>query len=232
MDKTDLKQIYEHCDFFVFDLDGTLLDTIDDLAGAANRALESEGFAPRSVEDIRRFVGSGVKVLLQRASGLKADEDLETVERLLKAFYKAYGEGLWIHTRPYPGIEDWVRELKARGKRVSVLTNKPEKFAVPLIEHFFPGLFELIWGQVEGRPRKPDPKAFFEQTALLGFDLKKTAYVGDSEVDMKTAVNAAVPAVGVTWGFRSEAELLGSGADVLIPSPEAAVNMLKEISFS
>lgn len=206
------KENLRGAEVFIFDLDGTLLNTIDDLAEATNRALEAEGLPVRALDEVRSFVGNGVAVLLEKAAGGPE----AATEALRKAFDRAYAEGLWRHTVPYEGVPELLRRLKADGKKLAVLTNKPDGFAKPLTEHFFPGFFLDVRGQRDGFPRKPDPEALLSQLRDLGFDPASVVYVGDSDVDVKTAKAAGVISAAVTWGFRTKDVLKALEPDFLI----------------
>lgn len=223
--------LWREAEGLVFDLDGTLLNTIDDLALATNRALEAEGYETRSLSEVRSFVGNGIAVLLEKASGLdgRAAENQAALSRLREAFDQAYDAGLWICTRPYEGITDVLALLRSSGKKLAVLSNKPDPWAKRLISHFFPSVFMETRGQTDGRPRKPDPAALRQQLADLGLSAEKTLYLGDSEVDMRTAKAAGVHAVGTAWGFRSEAVLREAGADELFLTPAALAEFLRQL---
>lgn len=191
----------------IFDLDGTLLNTLQDLADAANAALKACGFAPRSKREVQQFVGNGVAKLLERS----LPDDHKTSEhlaRLQRAFLKYYDEHLWINTCPYPGIEKLLQDLSARKIKLAVASNKYQSAAERLIKHFFPHIsFVAVLGQREGVPTKPNPQIVFDILSGAGVQAEETLYVGDSAVDMQTAINAGVKPCGVTWGFRPREEL-------------------------
>lgn len=191
----------------IFDLDGTLLNTLSDLAAAANAALVRCGFAARTVDEVQRFVGNGVEKLLYRAlpDGHQTPENLI---RMKRAFFTYYDGHLWDKTYPYPGIADLLTRLQQRGILLAVASNKYQRAVEKLVEHFFPSVsFAAVLGQQDGLPTKPDPAMVYQILARAGVPAADALYVGDSEVDMQTAQNAGLRACGVLWGFRSRAVL-------------------------
>ena len=192
---------------FVFDLDGTLLNTIDDLAAAANHALRTCGFATRSVEECRQFVGNGVNKLLERA--LPADQRTpENLAKMKGAFVHYYSLHLADATRPYDGILETLTALQARGIKLAVASNKYQQATEKLITHFFPTVsFVAVFGQRPDVPLKPNPQIVHDILRLANEDASHCFYVGDSQTDMQTAQQAAVKACAVTWGFRTREEL-------------------------
>lgn len=206
--------------FAIFDLDGTLLNTLDDLAAASNCALANEGLPQHPVEAYRVFVGNGVAKLIERITpeGLRKDDAL--LARLRKSFdvyYSAHGQDL---TRPYDGVVPMLDGLLAKGFGLAVLSNKPHGFVQNLTPHYFGQRFRAVYGQREGYPTKPDASLVAEVLEALGARAEETVYLGDSGVDMRTAQNGGVFAVGVLWGFRGEAELRENGAQVLLRKPK------------
>ena len=201
----------------IFDLDGTLLDTIADLGTACNYALESKGFRQHPLSVYPYMVGNGVRKLMERA---QPDASPEEVEELLVTFRKYYDEHCTDFTKPYPGITELLRELTDREIKVAVATNKYESAAQRIISHYFPDTpFVAVKGQVESRPVKPDPSVDF--AVLLAHPTPKSAtmHVGDSAVDIETARRACITSVGVTWGFRPLTELRKACADHIVSSP-------------
>ena len=191
----------------IFDLDGTLLDTIADLAESANHALKQLGYPTRDVEKIRTFVGNGVNKLLFRAlpDEEKSEENMMRMRTHFVPYYDAHNADL---SAPYPGIVALLEELQAKGLRMAVASNKYQEATVKLVKHYFPMIdFVEVLGQREGINVKPDPTIVFDILQKAGVSKEETLYVGDSGVDMQTAINAGVDAVGVTWGFRSRTEL-------------------------
>lgn len=208
MDTTDM--------LVIFDLDGTLLNTIADLAAAANYSLERCGFPTHSPEAYPYFVGNGVTKLLERV----LPEDVRTAEnvKLLSGYFRDYyGSHLYDHTQPYPGVPEMLVALRERGVKVAVASNKYQQAVERLIHHFFPNVeWVAIEGQKEGVPVKPDPSIVFEILSKSPTPKSRVLYVGDSGVDMETARRACVTSVGVTWGFRPERELREYYADRLV----------------
>ena len=191
----------------IFDLDGTLLDTIADLAESANHALRQLGYPTRDVETIRTFVGNGVNKLLFRAlpDEEKTEENMMRMRTHFVPYYDAHNADL---SAPYPGIVALLEELQAKGLRMAVASNKYQEATVKLVKHYFPMIdFVEVLGQREGINVKPDPTIVFDILKKAGVSKEETLYVGDSGVDMQTAINAGVDAIGVTWGFRPRTEL-------------------------
>ena len=186
----------------VFDLDGTLLDTLDDIAASCNRALWLCGFPLREKQEYRQFLGFGMRRLVQLAMPEEARDDEGTVHRMMELHREYYGEHATDATGPYPGISRLLGDIRRAGVRTAVLSNKPHDPTVLLTERFFPDLMDYCAGQREGVPTKPDPAAVTEIIARFGFDKADCVYIGDSEVDARTGRNAGIDAIGVTWGFR------------------------------
>ena len=191
----------------IFDLDGTLLNTIADLASATNHALAANGYPQHGTEEYRFFVGNGINKLFERA--LPDGEKTETnVLRIRQSFIPYYDVHCVDLTRPYPGIPELLNTLQQKGIQIAVASNKYQRATGKLIPHFFPDIrFTAILGQREGIPRKPDPQIVHEIIKLAGVQPEDVLYVGDSNVDMQTALHAKVDGIGVTWGFRPRTEL-------------------------
>lgn len=208
----------------IFDLDGTLLNTLGDLRAATNHALEVRGLPPHSMEEIRQFIGNGIRLLICRAMPEGTPEaEIDAALDDFKAYYAAH-----IHDRtvPYDGIPQLLTALRKRGIKVAVLSNKIDSASQQLIEYFFPGKTDVVFGEHVGVPRKPDPTSCRMVIQQLGVQPEQVLYVGDSGTDMQTAKNAGLYAVGVTWGFRSKEVLLENGADVLVHRPEQILQIL------
>ena len=203
----------------LFDLDGTLLDTLEDLADAANRVLDHAGLPTHAHSAYRHFIGDGSRMLITRAM----PEDHRTPERIedyLTRFKADYSRNWKTATRPYPGIPALLHDLCDRAIPRAVVTNKPQAFAEICIHHFFPEPpFQMIWGQKEGVPLKPHPLPALEAAKHLGISPQECLMLGDSDVDMKTARSAGMLPVGAAWGFRSTAELVNAGAAHIVRSP-------------
>ena len=191
----------------IFDLDGTLLDTIADLAESANYALKQLDYPTHDVETIRTFVGNGINKLLERALP-PHEQTEENVMRMRSHFVPYYDVHNADLSSPYPGIVHLLEDLQAKGIQIAVASNKYQAATVKLVKQYFPNIdFVEILGQREGINVKPDPTIVFDILKKAKVSCEKTLYVGDSGVDMQTAINAGVDAVGVTWGFRPRAEL-------------------------
>ena len=204
-------------DTFIFDLDGTLLDTLPDLVILTNKALEDSGFPPRSEEEIRSYVGNGVKALVYQAvpkevSSAKA----EAVMTRWKSLYPDLGCAL---TKEYNGITKMILELKAHGKKIGVLSNKFDAGAKQLTEELFPGLFDVVYGECDIIPRKPDPTGLLYVIEALKSDPKETVYIGDSPGDIRAARAAEVFSIGVTWGYHLADSISSAHPDALVEKP-------------
>ena len=195
----------------VFDLDGTLLDTIDDIADAVHFALAKFSLPPRTREEVCSFVGNGIVNLIKRAA------DMEEVDEIVHVFRTYYSEHCAVKTKPYAGVVEALRIFRERGYKLAVLSNKPDKMTQVLVKELFPDVFDEIMGENEamGRKRKPDPSALLALMQKFGVSGQETAYVGDSEVDIQTAKNAGVDCISMTWGLRDEADLCKAGATML-----------------
>lgn len=212
----------------IFDLDGTLLNTIADLAEASNYALEKCGFPVHSPAAYPYYVGNGVRRLLER---VLPDDDRtpENVDRMHRRFVEYYGVNLTRHTEPYTGIPELLRDLRDNDIQIAVASNKYQAAVSELITHFFPDVeWAAVHGQREGIPVKPDPSIVFSILSECPTPKTEVLYVGDSGVDMVTARRASVTSVGVTWGFRSEKELRENYADHIADTPERILRLALE----
>lgn len=201
----------------IFDLDGTLLNTLGDLCGAVNAALAAQGLPPITEAQTCERVGNGIRNLILRS--LPEGTDDAVAGQCLAVFRAHYENHLHDRTLPYDGIPALLRALRAQGVKVAVLSNKYDPASKRLIAHFFPGLTDLALGERPGVPRKPDPTSVKEVLETLGARASETLYIGDSGVDMQTAKNAGLDSVGVTWGFRSRETLTENGAGSLVDHP-------------
>lgn len=205
----------------IFDLDGTLLDTIGDLAAACNHTLAAHGYPEHPLDRYRLFVGNGMSKLVERALPPEVRTP-EYVERIRGEFVPYYQEHIAESTRPYEGIPALLEELAVRGVAVAVASNKYDEGTRRLIAAFFPGVrFAAVLGQRTGVPTKPDPAIVNDILCAAGVTREETLYVGDSGTDMRTARNAGVESAGVTWGFRGREELEAEGADHIVDTPAA-----------
>jgi phosphoglycolate phosphatase len=205
---------------YIFDLDGTLLDTLTDLAASCNYALRTHGMPEHSIDDVRRFVGNGVRKLMERAiPNGEANPDFEATFATFREYYMHHSLDT---TKPYPGIMDTLAELKARGCRLAVVSNKMMAATVELCKHFFPDIIEVAIGEneAEGIRKKPAPDTVYAALKQLGVSGDNAVYVGDSDVDLTTAQNSGLPCISVLWGFRDRDFLLDHGATTLITSPK------------
>ena len=202
---------------FIFDLDGTVLDTMPDLVVLTNRALSEMGFPKRSAAEILSFVGNGARRLMYQAVPEHTPEDVS--EAALDLWISLYAECGIALTQHYEGMEAVLAELKARGKRLGLLSNKFDQGVQDLVQLYFPDTFAVAHGEGADIPRKPDPAGLLQTIAELGSTPAQTVYVGDSRGDMVVAQRAATFALGVTWGYQSEAELEAGGACAIIHEP-------------
>ena len=204
-------------DNYIFDLDGTLLDTLNDLAASTNHALRQHGMPEHTTDEVRRMVGNGVAKLIERAVPQGLDNpDYEQVLADFKAHYSVHSMDT---TRPYPGIEELLHTLKQQGKRLAVVSNKFCTATEALCRHFFGDIIEVAIGESERIRKKPAPDAVIEAMRRLDAHKENTVYVGDSEVDVATAHNSGLPCISVTWGFRDRALLTDHGATTFADSP-------------
>lgn len=210
----------------IFDLDGTLLDTLQDIASAMDYALQQQGLAPHTLDEYREFIGEGVRTLVRRAVG--ASEGTGEMEsEVMAAYRRRYEEVMAVATRPYPGVDALLDELRARDVAVAVLSNKPDDATRALVERFFPGKVAVVRGERPSAPRKPDPASALEVARELGVEPSACLFIGDTPVDMETATRAEIFAVGVLWGFRGQDELEASGARALVSSPEEILRLFE-----
>ena len=199
---------------YLFDMDGTLLDTLDDLTAAVNHTLAQYGYPQRTREEVRRGLGSGAVRLM--AAMLPQGEDtpgFAAIMRDYKAWYQAH---TCVETRPYPGIPELLDALRRQGCKVAIVSNKPHGAACALAARFFPGI--PTFGESPETPRKPAPDMV--RHALAALNAESAVYIGDSEVDVETARNAGLPMIGVAWGFRGRAALAAAGAETIVDAAE------------
>lgn len=211
----------------IFDLDGTLLNTIEDLGQAANYALERNGYATHSMASYPYFVGNGVRRLVTRVLPEDARDD-ENVDRVLGDFMKYYDEHCIDYTKPYNGMPELLQDLRDMGVMMAVASNKYQQAVSKIIPHYFPDInFIAIEGQKDGVNVKPDPSIVFSILAQARVPKADALYIGDSGVDMETARRACIDSVGVTWGFRSKKELVEYHADVIVNNPVDIVGIVE-----
>ena len=212
--------------YVIFDLDGTLLKTIDDLANATNHALRELGFPTHGLWVYPNMVGNGVMRLIERA--LPDDERTEkNIKDALAALKDYYNDHCCDDTVPYPGIPELLEDLSARGINLAVTSNKYQEAVTKIVNHYFPDAnFRAILGNVDGMPRKPDPSIVFKALTMCPTPKDEVLYVGDSGVDMDTARRACVESVGVSWGFRSIHELKEAYADHIVSTPAQIADLV------
>lgn len=201
-------------DVILFDLDGTLLDTLEDMCDSVNHVMETFGYPAHSIEKVRSFIGNGIRKLIERA--LPEGTDREICELALAEYRRYYGENCMVKTRPYEGIPELLSALKERGCRIGVVTNKNAEAAEKLCSHYFPETVEVVMGQRDSLPKKPDPAMVRAAMEQMGVSGKKAVYIGDSETDIETAANSQMDCIICLWGFREEEYLLRKGAETTV----------------
>ena len=204
---------------YIFDLDGTLLDTLGDLAASVNYALRMHGMPEHTIDDVRHFVGNGVRLLMERA--IPDGEQNPDFEATFATFRQHYMEHSLDTTRPYEGISDALKALKAQGCRLAVVSNKMMAATQELCQHFFPDTIEVAIGENEaaGIRKKPAPDTVYAALRMLNVEQKNAVDVGDSDVDVETAKNSGLPCISVLWGFRDKEFLIRHGAKTFISAP-------------
>ncbi len=208
----------------IFDLDGTLLDTLDDLMNSVNFALKEFSFPERSREEIRSFIGNGVVKLMERST--PDGTDPVTQEKCLGAFREHYLMHMADNTAPYEGIISLLENLKAKGISTAVVSNKLHSAVVGLCEDYFPSLIKVPLGVAEEKERKPSPLNVYKAMKILSSDKENTIYVGDSNVDVETAHGAGLKCIGVTWGFRDRENLLSHSCDFIADTADEVLGLI------
>lgn len=219
------------CKLAIFDLDGTILNTIDDLADCANYICRQYGFPEHTVDEVKFMVGNGIPKLVQRFCPPETSD--EVLQSVLKDYVQYYKNHEAEKTRPYDGMIDLLKNLKSLGIKVAVNTNKIETAAVPLCEHYYPGIFEFISGGKEGVPPKPAPNGIYEILEKSGISKTEASdgavvYIGDSDVDIQCGLNTDIKVVGVDWGFRGKQYLEDHGAKFVAMNPQELFEILTE----
>lgn len=213
----------------IFDLDGTLTDTLESLTVSVNKTLCEMGLSTITEQQCRRFVGDGARALLQRSLKVSGDEQADRIEEAMEIYKRIFDQYCTYHVVPYEGIREMLSELKEAQFRLGVLSNKPHRQTISVVETIFGnGIFELIQGQRDGVPRKPDPAAVLEMIKTLESTPEQATYIGDSEVDVATGLAAGMHTIGVTWGFRSQKILEEAGAEHTVAHPQEIVKLIKE----
>lgn len=210
----------------IFDLDGTLLNTLEDLTDSTNFALESFGYEKRSIDEVRNFVGNGVAKLIERA--IPDGVGNKDYEGCLRVFKEHYSKNMYNKTAPYPGIIDMLKTLRQKGYGVAVVSNKFDIAVRALCDKYFSDLIDGAAGENEiaGIKKKPAPDSVYAVVARLGADLVNCIYVGDSEVDIMTAQNSGIPCVSVLWGFKDREFLIAHGAQIIVQTPDEIIKYL------
>lgn len=210
----------------IFDLDGTLLNTLDDLADSTNYALSKFGYPTRTIEEVRQFVGNGVAKLIERA--IPDGKNNPNFEKCLAIFKENYAQNMYNKTAPYNGIIEMLSNLKSKGIKIAVVSNKFDLAVKELCKKYFEGFIDFAAGENEaqGIKKKPAPDTVISVLNEFNFAPEDAVYVGDSDVDIMTAKNSKMPCISVTWGFRDEKFLLKNGATILINAPSEIYNHL------
>lgn len=209
----------------IFDLDGTLLNTIEDLGNACNYALEKNGFEIHEIEAYKKFVGNGRYKLIE---GIVPTDgrNRETVGRVLKDFDIYYDKHMWDKTKAYDGIIEVLEKLSINNIKIAIVSNKPQEFVGKIVEKYFNGKIDIAYGHREGFNTKPDPTTVIEVMKHIGTSSQETIYIGDSNVDIYTANNANLKSIGVLWGFRDRKELVDAGATYIVSDVEKLKNII------
>lgn len=209
----------------IFDLDGTLADSLADLALSMNWVLASYGFPVHEKDDYKRFVGSGIRSLIERALPVEAREG-RIIDKVVSTMMEYYSIHCTDHTELYPGIEPLVKEAKDRGLKLAVFSNKPHPFTEIIVNRLLPGMMDMVQGYTCEELKKPNPAEVLRICRDLSLSVSDVLYVGDSDVDIITARNAGMRSVGVLWGFRGESELRKAGADYIVSIPSQILELL------
>ena len=211
----------------IFDLDGTILDTISAITYYVNKTFAEEGIEPILEEDCKYYAGNGARVLIERSLASRGITDEGEITRILAIYKKHYDDAPLYLTKPFDGIVDMLAELRRHGYKLAVVSNKPDTAAAPIVRHFFGDAFDRVNGALDGIPVKPDPTISLRVLADLGIAREDSIFVGDTYVDMETGKNlGSSKVIGVLWGFRKRDELEGAGADAVVTT---AGELLDEI---
>lgn len=213
--------MYKHV---IFDLDGTLLNTIDDLADTGNHVCELHGWPTHTVAEFKLMVGNGIPKLVERFAPQGTSQ--EVLDQAFQEFMDWYGVHKEDKTAPYAGMPEVTKALREAGVSIAVLSNKADVMAGPVVEHYYQGIFPVVQGALPGLPTKPDPTLLHKLMDRLGATQEDTLFVGDSNVDIRTAKNGGLTGCGVLWGFRSREELEAAGADVIVSTPQELLDLI------
>lgn len=213
-------------DLIIFDMDGTILNTLEDLKNSLNYVLQQAGYQTRTLEEVRTFVGNGIRKTIERA--LPSDIEEEKIDELFSLFMKYYAIHNTDNTKPYNGVIDLLKELKHLGYKTAVVSNKQDSAVKSLCKKFFTGLFDVEIGEKENIAKKPDPDEVNEVLKILNIDRTKSIYIGDSEVDIQTAQNSKMKSIIVDWGFRDRKFLYEHGAEVIVSNPSEILDIINK----
>lgn len=213
----------------LFDLDGTLSDSLASMALAGNTVLEQFGLPKMPVENYRYYCGDGAAMLVKRALSEAGDKELQYFDKAYEAYQEVFRKDCTFNVKPYDGIQEMLASLQKKGIKIAVVSNKPHDRTIDVVEKLF-GLdaFDAVIGMKEGRKGKPDPAGALETAQILGVVPSECAFVGDTNVDMKTGTNAGMLRIGVLWGFRDREELVENGADEIVENPQELVEKLEQ----
>ena len=209
----------------IFDLDGTILNTLEDLADSTNYALKTCGYPERTMDEVRQFVGNGIRKLMERA--VPEETPVEEIDRVHETFTAHYKVHCADKTRPYDGIMELLQNLKKDGCKLAVVSNKADYGVQELCKQYFDGVFDFAVGEREGIRKKPAPDSVNEVLKTLGCSRDRAVYIGDSDVDIQTAANAQMDHIIVEWGFRDVPFLIAKGAKVLVEKPEEILEIVE-----
>lgn len=209
----------------IFDLDGTILNTLEDLADSTNYALKTCGYPERTMDEVRQFVGNGIRKLMERA--VPEETPVEEIDRVHETFTAHYKVHCADKTRPYDGIMELLQNLKKDGCKLAVVSNKADYGVQELCKQYFDGIFDFAVGEREGIRKKPAPDSVNEVLKTLGCSRDRAVYIGDSDVDIQTAANAQMDHIIVEWGFRDVPFLIAKGAKVLVEKPEEILEIVE-----
>lgn len=213
-------------DLIIFDMDGTILNTLEDLKNSLNYVLQQAGYQTRTLEEVRTFVGNGIRKTIERA--LPSDIEEEKVDELFSLFMDYYAIHNTDNTKPYNGVIELLKELKHLGYKTAVVSNKQNSAVKSLCKKFFTGLFDVEIGEKANIAKKPEPDEVNEVLKILNIDRTKSIYIGDSEVDIQTAQNSKMKSIIVDWGFRDRKFLYEHGAEVIVSNPSEILDIINK----
>ena len=202
----------------LFDLDGTLIDTLEDLTDSVNLVMDREGYQEKTIEDVKNGIGEGYRFLMEAC--LPEGTEPSEIDRCTKLFEATYVERMMNKTKPYEGIIDLLANLRIHGANIAVVTNKMDQAAKAVCSHYFGTLIDVAIGDSPERRKKPNPDNVLEVLQQLGTTREQVLYVGDSDIDVRTAINSGIDFLGVSWGYRSRERLMGEGAEIIVDHPE------------